>query len=445
MEQEIKTLIEDQGKAFDAFKGTMKDIDAEVKKLGSADGVLTDKLAKVEAALDKAVESKAALEAAIEAEKKHVDEIEKRLNKEGIKGSGDGAKAELELKTFNNMLATAAADRKVAFEPLDAKGFGEYKAAFNHFMREGEKRLSNDEVKTLSVGSDPDGGYWVTPDMSGSVVKKVFETSQVRQEASVITIGTDALEGMNDLGEAGAGYAGEHSQGSDTTTPQVGKWRIDVHIIDTEPKATQKLLDDATVDVEAWLADKVSDKFARFENSEFINGAANKIRGFIAGYTAAADSGAGVTWGQLGYVGTGVNGDFAGSAPADKIIDLVGTLKNAYLPNAKFFTRRSVIVKMRKFKDGQGNYLWQPSTVSGTPEMFMGYPIVRMEDLPALGTGSLSMAFGDLRQAYQIVDRQGIRVLRDPYTAKPYVKFYTTKRTGGGVLNFEAIKLLKFS
>jgi HK97 family phage major capsid protein len=127
-------------------------------------------------------------------------------------------------------------------------------------------------VKTLSVGSDPDGGYFVTPDMSGRTVKKVFETSPIRQIASAQTISTDALEGIEDLGEAGAGYAGETAQGSDTTTPQVGKWSIPVYWIDTEPKATQQLLDDAEVDMEAWLAGKVGDKLGRFENSEFVNG-----------------------------------------------------------------------------------------------------------------------------------------------------------------------------
>ncbi|MGY3359754.1 HK97 family phage major capsid protein [Bradyrhizobium sp. GM0.4] len=300
------------------------------------------------------------------------------------------------------------------------------------------------EVKTLQVGSDPDGGYFVTPDVNGRIVKKVYETSPVRQNAATITISTDALEGIEDTGEAGAGYAGEHTQGSDTTTPQVGKWRIGVHWIDTEPKTTQQLLDDAAVDIEAWLSGKVADKFSRFENSEFVTGAANRIRGFMLGYTAAADSGSGVTWGTVGYLATGVAGDFASSNPQDKLIDLVGLLKNDYLANSKFYTRRSVITKMRKFKDGTGNYLWQPSMIAGTPEMIMGYPVVRMEDMSALTTDSFSLAFGDLAQAYQIVDRQGIRVLRDPFTAKPYVKFYTTKRTGGGMVNFEALKLMKF-
>jgi HK97 family phage major capsid protein len=276
------------------------------------------------------------------------------------------------------------------------------------------------------------------------MVKKVYETSPIRQIAAVQPISTDALEGMEDLGEAGCGYAGEHATSGDATTAQLGKYRIDVHIIDTEPKATQQLLDDAMVDVEAWLADKVGSKIGRFENSEFVNGAANRIRGFC-GYTTADDDGTGVTWGQIGRVKTGVNGDFAAANKGDKIHDLVGTLKSEYLNNARFVTRRSVVTAIRKFRDANGQYLWQPSLVLGTPEQLVGFPLVRAEDMPALAASSLSLAFGDFAQGYQIVDRQGFRVLRDPYTSKPYVKFYTTKRTGGAVINFEAIKLLQFA
>jgi HK97 family phage major capsid protein len=445
METEMKTLLEKQGEAFEAFKGTMGEIQAEVKKLGSADGLLTEKLGKVEAALDKAVEGKAAIDAAIAAERKHVDDLEKRLNKEGIKGTGESAIRELEVKTFNRTIGALAKQRGQATVELDVKGYGEYKAAVEKYMRLGDRLMSAEEMKTMSVGSDPDGGYFVTPDTSGRVAKKLYETSPVRQYASVQVISTDALEGIEDLGEAGVGYAGEHTTSGDTTTPQVGKWKIPVFTLDTEPKATQQLLDDAEVDVEAWLADKVASKFARFENSEFVTGNANKIRGFIKGYTPAADDGTGVTWGTVGYVATGVDADFAASAKGDKLYDLMGLLKNEYLPGAAWFTRRSVITAIRKFKDGQNNYLWQPSLVAGTPETIMGYPVARMEDVPAIASASYSLAFGNLKEAYQIVDRQGIRVLRDPYTAKPYIKFYTTKRTGGGLVNFEAIKLMKFA
>ena len=392
---EFKGLLDKQGEAFEAFKATHE----ELKK---NDALTAEKLVRIEKSLDAAVEGKAKIEAAIEAE------------------------------------------RKESFQPLDDKGYDEYKAAHSRYLRKGDRLLSAEEVKTLSVGSDPDGGYFVTPDTSGRIVRKVYETSPMRQISSVQAISTDALEGIEDLGEAGAGYAGEQAVSGDTTTPQVGKWRIPVFWIDTEPKTTQQLLDDAAVDIEGWLAAKVGDKFARFENNEFVNGAAAKIRG-ITSYTTAADDGSGVTWGTIGHIATANNGDFPASNPADKIFDLIGCLKAAYLNNARFLTRRSVITKMRKFKDGTtGTYLWQPSFQLGQPEQMAGYPVTRAEDMPALTTGSLSLAFGDFAQGYQIVDRQGIRVLRDNLTSKPYVKFYTTKRVGGGVLNFEAIKFMKF-
>jgi HK97 family phage major capsid protein len=445
MSDNIEHLLKQQGESFDAFKNTMKEIDVEVKKLGSADGLLTERLAKIETSLDKSVEAKAAIEAAIAAEKKEREELEAKLGRMNLSGhSEESAKREVEIKSFNDTLASVSAGRNRGFQPLDGKSYDEYKSALDHYFREGKENLNADEVKTLSVGSDPDGGYFVTPDMTGRMVKKVYESSPVRQNASVQNITTDALEGIEDLGEAGADYAGEQAVSGNTTTPQVGKWRIGVHWIDTEPKATQQLLDDAAVDVEGWLAGKVADKFARFENSEFINGAAARIRGFVLGYTQTEDTGS-VTWGEIGFKKTGVSADFAATQSAiDNLIDIVGLLKNEYLGNAKFYTRRSVITKMRKFKDSTGMPIWAPSFAAGLPETVLGYPVVRMEDMPAIAASSYSLAFGDLKQAYQIVDRQGIRVLRDPYTSKPFIKFYTTKRTGGGVVNFEAIKLLKF-
>jgi HK97 family phage major capsid protein len=431
--------------AFEAFRKSHDEEVAELKSRGAVDPVLTERLGKIDTALNAAQEGKNALEASMAAERKEREDLELRLQRLGIKGDGDGAKHELEVKTFNILLAADAAEKKRAFTPIDDKGYDEYKQAFGVFLRKNDRLLTPDEVKTLSVGSDPDGGYLVTPDVSGRMVKKVYETSPIRQIAAAQPISTDALEGMEDLGEAGAGYAGEHTQGSDSTTPQLGKWRIPVHIIDTEPKATQSLLDDAVVDVEAWLAEKVGSKLGRFENSEFVTGAAARILGFAAGYTAAADSGSGVTWGQLGYVASGAAGGFASANPVDKFHDLMGTLKAEYLPNARFVTRRTVITAIRKFKDGMGNYMWLPSLVLGQPESILGHPVTRAEDMPAIGANSLSLAFGDFMQSYQIVDRQGVRVLRDPFTSKPYIKFYTTKRVGGGVINFEAIKLMKLA
>jgi HK97 family phage major capsid protein len=435
--KKVNDAIELMGKDFETFKDENDKRLKEVSKKGSADVITEDKLTKIGESIDTLVESKTALERRIDAEKKEREAFELRMQAKGT-GGDDKSDAAVELKQFNLMFP---ADQQMTVEYYAA-----YKAAFGKLLRKDNRLLTTEEIKTLSVGSDPDGGYLVTPDVSGRIVTKVYETSEVRQLASIQAITTDALEGIEDLGEAGAGYAGEHAQGSDTTTPQIGKWRIPVHIIDTEPKATQSILDDAAVNVEAWLAGKVADKFARFENAEFCVGT-TKIRGFTS-YTNTADTGAGVTWGTIGYIATGTSADFGSTVAtqADRLFELVGLLKNAYLPNAVFATRRSIINKIRKFKIGAAvdAYVWQPGLQLGMPERILGYPVSRMEDMPTLAADSYSMAFGDFRAGYQIVDRMGIRVLRDPYTAKPYVKFYTTKRTGGGMLNFEAIKLMKF-
>lgn len=442
MSEEIKGLIEQQGAAFEAFKQTMTEGE---KKRNASDVVVTEKLARIETGLDDAVEAKAAVEASLAAERKAREELELKVNRLGFAPASEAeAKRLVNLAEFNNVMAANAGDRKRAFVPFDLAQYDAYRTAQVKFIREGEKALTPDEVKTLSVGSDPDGGYFVTPDMSGRMAKKIFESSPVRQVASVQSIQSDALEGIEDTNEAGAGYAGEQAQGSDTTTPQIGKWRIPVYWIDTEPKATQQILDDASVDVERWLADKVADKIARFENAEFVTGE-TKIFGFAgAFYTKTEDTGSGVPWGEIGFVKTGASGAF-GTVGGDNLIDLMGRVKNGYLSNAKWVTKRAVITLIRKFKgSATGDYFWQPSFTEGFPETIYGFPVVRMEDMPTVAASSYSVAFGDFGAAYQVVDRTGIRVLRDPFTSKPYVKFYTTKRTGGGVVNYEAIKLLKF-
>ena len=440
LDGEIKSLLEQQGAAFDAFKKSHDEELSEIKK-GIHDPVLIERMGKIEKSLDAAVEGKAAFEAKLKAEVKEREDLELRLSKLGRMG-GDEKKA-ADVADMRNLVQTLAAERKKTAPDFDEKSFDEYRAAQKRMLREGRDALSADEVKTLMVGSEPDGGLFVTPDITGRIIKKVYETSPMRQIASVQVIGTDALEGIEDLGEAGAGYAGESAQGSDTTTPQVGKWRIPVFWLDTEPKATQQVLDDANIDIEGWLAEKVGAKLGRFENAEFVAGSTGRIRG-LTSYTFAADSGSGVTWGSVGYVATGVSADFAATVKGDKLLDVMGTLKSDYLPAAQWMTNRNIITQIRKFKDGQGNYMWQPSFVAGQPETIMGFGVVRAEDMPALAANSYSLAFGDFRTAYQIVDRQGIRVLRDMYTSKPFVKFYTTKRTGGGIVNFEAVKFLKF-
>jgi len=213
------------------------------------------------------------------------------------------------------------------------------------------------------------------------------------------------------------------------------------------PKTSQTLLDDSAVDVEAWLAAKVANKFARVEGAAFINGnGVNQPRGFASGYTLVATGDSTRTWGQIEKVKSGTNGGFGSGATApDCLFSLIQAFKTAYLNNARWVTTREVIAAIRKLKEATTNaYIWQPGLQKGTPDSLLGYPIVMAQDIPALATGSASLWFGDWSEAYQIVDRQGMRTIRDNLTDKPNVQFYTTKRVGGGVVNYEAIKAITF-
>lgn len=436
---EVKSLITKQGEAWEAFKATMAEVEGQVKKLGTADSLTEQKLAKIDDALGKAAEAKDAIEARLLA-------AEKKMGRPGL-GHNGGPDLEAEAKQFTALArAHAAAFQRAQPGEIDAEAAQAYKAGYRAFLKSGDRALGADELKAMSVGSDPDGGYLVPADMTGRIVARIFETSPLRQICNVQSISTDALEGIADTDELDdSGWVSETGTRSETGTPQLNKWRIPVWEYYVEPRATQQLIDDAAVDVEAWLSGKIADKMARVQNAAFANGdGVNKPRG-IAKYTTAATADASRTWGTLEHVATANNGDFASSTPADILFDLVGAFKDAYLQNARFVTRREVMTKVRKFKEATTNaYIWQPGLQQGQPQLLLGFPVTIAQDMPTLATGSLSLAFGDFNRGYQIVERIGLRTLRDPYTAKPYVKFYTIARVGGGVVDFDAIKFVKF-
>lgn len=439
MSDDIKDLLNEQGKAWEAFKETHAREIAEVKK-GFADVVTADQLAKIDAALNAAAEKQQAMI-------QRADAMEKKLNRPGFGGEGaEGALAEV--KAFNAAARSHAAALNRPTPPeVSAEGLSEYKAAFVRALRYGKDELDAAERKALSVGSDPDGGYLVTPDMTGRIVTRMFETSPMRSIASVVTIGTDALEGVRDTDEAtSGGWVSESGTRADTATPQLGMWRIPVHEVFVKPKMTQKLIDDANIDVEAWLAGKVADKLTRVENEAFVVGTGIGRPQGIAAYSTSATADASRSWGVFEHVLSGASADFAASNPADKLLDLIGAMKDAYLANARWLTRREVITKVRKFKEATTNaYMWQPGLQAGQAQQLFGFPITIAQDMPTLAADSLSLAFGDFREAYQIVDRAGFRTLRDPYSTKPFVEFYTTRRVGGGAVQFEAVKFMKFN
>jgi HK97 family phage major capsid protein len=310
-----------------------------------------------------------------------------------------------------------------------------HKKAFCNYLRKGvEGDLCNLETKALSVASDPDGGYLVSPQISDMIIKTVFETSPMRQVANVKTISSDALEILEDRSEAVADWTTESGAFSGTATPTLAKKSIPVHELYTQPKATQKLIDDSAIDIEAWFAEKISTIFAKKENTSFVTGdGVGKPRGIL---TYAA----GTSWGEIEQISSGA----PGTVTAESIIKLYYSLEEDYSVNASFLMNRATIEIVRQLKDSTGQYLWNPGLTAGAPDTLMGIPVYQAAEMPVPATDSLSIAVGDFKSAYQIVDRTGVRVLRDPFTDKPFVKFYSTKRVGGDVVNFEAIKLMKF-
>ena len=440
---DLAQVIEKLGVAFEEFKKTNDQQLVEIKK-GMADAVTADKLRKINEDLTKLSDQKSEMEKGLQAQ---IDDLAKKANRPSL--SGDAADAEIKALASFNAEAKSFAGMYSRPAPADvtAEEFKAYRAGFKKFLRQGKDMLEPQERKDMTVGTDPDGGYLVTPDVSGRIVTRVFDTSPIRQIASVQTIGTEALEGIRDTDEAASGgWVGEQDTRSKTTNPQIFKWRIPVHEIYAQPAATQQLLDDANVNVEAWLAAKVADKLTRVENAAFVTGdGVGKPRG-LGSYPTAATADATRPWGTFEHIASGQAGDFPASNPGDKLFDLIMALKQAYLQNARWLSKREVIAKIRKFKEATTNaYMWQPGLAKGQPDSLLGYPITMAEDLAALASGSLSTAFGDFAQGYQIVDRQGFRVIRDNLTQKPFVLFYTTRRVGADVVQFECIKWLKFS
>ena len=424
-------LIEKLGRAFEEFKtandARLKQIEAQ----GVADPILSEKVDKLNAEISK-------VQGELKAEQKRSDELEKQVNRGALGGGGEAGEKEMQhARTFFSRIQRVPA----AQAAVDLPSYRAYRSAFQQYLRFGDRMPGIQNA--LSVGSDPDGGYWVTPDMSGRIVEMVYESSPIRQISTVQTTGKDAVEGGYDLGEAASGWVGEAEARPETGTPQIGEWRIPVHEQYANPKSTQKNLDDSDIDVEAWLARKIADKLIRVENTAFVSGnGVKKPRGFLT-YTAGTPSA--TVFDRIQQIPTGVSAGFGSPNPGDELIDVVGSLKAAYRQGASWVMARLTAFAVRKLKDGQNNYLLVPNFAEPGANTLLGFPVVEAEDMPAIAASSLSIAFGNFREGYLIIDRQGVRVLRDPFTEKSFVHFYTTKRVGGDVVNFEAIKLVKFA
>jgi len=434
--KDIAQTLEEQGKAFKAFREANDKL-IEAKAEGKAVADLTAQVEKLSKELDKLDEAKAA-----------IDDLVKKGNRPQTDSEFKAAnELTAETKGLNIALRAEYQAKGKAFPgELSTDAYKQYKSGFLKMVSGVSiDDLSSDERKAMSAGSDPDGGYLLPQSTVGATLSKIYEQTVMRQLANVQTISTNDIEGIIDNDEASAGWVAELGARSDTATPTVGKWRIEAHEMYAMPKISQRILDDAATDVEAWLSNKVADKFARVEGAAFWTGTGVGQPKGLAAYTTAATSDDTRAWGQFEHIKTGANGAFH-TTKADPLQELIGAFKSQYLQNASFCMRRELRTDIRKMKEATSDrYLWEPSLQAGAPDRLLGYPVYIDQYMPAKATDSLSLAFGDFKQAYTIVDRMGIRTLRDPFTAKPYVVFYSTKRTGGGAQNTEALKFLKLS
>lgn len=405
---EIKTApetmtaaFEDFMGAFEAFKETNDRRLGELESKLTADVITRDKMDRISRTMDE--------------QKRVIDQLALKKARPALGRSGEAS-----LETM------------------------EHKAAFESYIRRGdEQALRELEAKAFSIGSASDGGYLVPNETDTEIGRRLSVVSPIRAMATVRQVSGAVLKKPFALSGMATGWVAETAARPQTTTPQLAELSFPTMELYAMPAATAALLDDAAVDIENWIASEVDIAFGEQEGTAFVSGdGTNKPKGFLS-YTNVAD--ASWSWGNIGYIATGAAGAFKTSGPSDTLIDTIYALKAGHRQNAAFVMNRRTQAEIRKFKDADGNYLWRPPVVAGQQASLMGFPIAEAEDMPDIGANSNSIAFGNFAAGYLVVDRTGVRVLRDPYSAKPYVLFYTTKRVGGGVQNFEAIKLIKFA
>jgi HK97 family phage major capsid protein len=319
-----------------------------------------------------------------------------------------------------------------------------HQKAFNAYLRTGDDdglRGLTLEGKAMSTAVAADGGYLVDPQTAERIQSLLLSTSSLRSIANVVQVEASSFDVIVDRSEVGSGWATETAATTETATPIIERISIKLHELAAMPKASQRLLDDSAFDVEGWLAEKIATRFIRAEAAAFINGdGVDKPKGILLPTKVANAS---WTWGNIGYVPTGAAADFATTNPADCIVNLVYALGADYRANATFVMNSKTVGAVRKMKDADGRFLWSDGLAAGEPSRLMGYPVLVSEDMPDVGANTYPIAFGDFRAAYTIAERPDLRILRDPFSAKPNVLFYANKRVGGDITDYSAIKLLK--
>lgn len=431
---EVKDIVEKidaQGRSWEEFKKTNDERLAKLEK-GQSTADLDAKLAKVEGELTET--------------SKELKELTLKLQRPGA-GGGRSDAAEAELKSFNLRAKASAMEAGKSFTPLTADQYSEYKAALATYIRKGIDGLNEAEKKTINVGTSTQGGFLTDHEMEAGIDRVVQRYSAIRQVARVVPIGSASYKKLvKTSGTAGAKRGGENTTPDNGTTPGWAELEFKPGTYVSEQRITSEALEDATQDVAADLEMEMGIEFAEMEGSDFISGSGvNGPRG-LTDYDVVAN--ANYAWGKVGYVASGHATSWAAANPSDYLIDLVHALKRQYRANASFLMNDATLGSIRKLKDGQGNYLWgmtKESFMAGAVGTLLGYSVVTDDFMADIGANAYPIAFGDFKQAYYVVERKGIAVLRDAATAFPHVRFLARRRVGGGIAKFEALKLFKIA
>lgn len=416
MEQEIKSLIEAQGKAFEEFKKS-NDAKIEALKDGKAVADLDAKLAKIEKEMAAQDEQKARLE-----------KLELKMNRPG---AFDGAKQDGETQ--------AEADYRRAFvgwvrKPSDYEAQGKAMAAF--------KSLEATKAAQTVTSTGSAGGFALPEIIERQISRLSVDISPIRSIATVRTVGSPDYKELFDVNGAAFEWLGEAATRNQTNTPDLAEVAPTFGMASAKPQASEESLDDLFFNVEDWLTMSAAEAIAQGEGAAFIAGSGtNRPTGILSGPTPVTTADASRAFGTLQYIPSGQAAALPTSS--DVFIDMVYSLRARYRSNAKWLTSKAVLASMRKYKDTAGQYLWQPALTAGQPATFLGFGIVEAEDMPVVAANSFSLAFGDFREGYLIADRVGMRITRDEITTPGFVKFYVRKRVGGKLRNTQAIRLLK--
>jgi HK97 family phage major capsid protein len=428
---EVKDLVEKQGTTWEEYKKTN---DERIAKLAKGESVeaLEAKLAKMETSLTEAG--------------KELKELTLKSQRPA-QSSEKADAAEKELKSFNARLQALSIESGKGFTPVTREQLDGYKAAIAGYIRKGVETMSPDERKAINVGTNPQGGYLVTEEMEGTIDRVLRKYSTIRDLARVIPIGASSYKKLvKTSGTSGSTTGNERTAPTEGTSPGWVELEFVPGTYLSDQRITQESLEDSVIDVEGDLMTEIGIEFAEKEGTDFVSGdGVNRPRGF-ASYATVAN--ASYAWGKVGYTASGNASSFAASNPSDYLIDLVHSLRRQYRANGAFIMNDATLGAIRKFKDGQGNYLWgmtKESFMAGAVGTLLGYPVATDDFMPDVGANAYPIAFADWSRFYYVIDRKGMTILRDPFTAVPYVKFVARRRVGGGIANFEAGKLLKIA